>query len=205
MIMRKQTTEPSAATAALTNLYAKSDEWRAQLREAINAIVALEQSGVEAIDPSVGGGFNPDEAAALKLNGHAYVAAPTSKNSGVELFQLRREAEVLRKTLSLAASQAAEAQIDVGRELLAKHDGEIRALHKRRCTALLEVFASTAALERLRVRLLEAGSSVSHPLDGFSLRLGGELTPPTSANSWQRRYLSACREAGIIDDKDLEL
>ncbi len=199
--------EPSAAAAALQGLNAAIDQWKSELRDATNRLIALEQSGAEPVDPAESGGYNPDQAALARLNGHHYTKAPseTTNNPGIRLFEVRREITELKKTLDLAGAQWAAASVDLGRELLAKHDAEIRALHRKRALAIVETFACTAQIEALRLRLLQAGSSVAFQLDGFSNRLGGELNPPTPNNNWQRKYLSECLKAGIVSDEDLKL
>jgi len=203
MMLRKQVQEPSAAAAALASLNAKMDGWRAELRATTNRVVELEQSGVEATEERAG--YNADRAAIERLNGDAYRSAPAGINLGAELFQLRREAQTLRKTLDLAEKQWEAASVDVGRELLQRHAPEINALHRRRALAILEIFKCSGELEAMRLRLLQSGSSIAHELDGYSLRLWGELMPPSPMNHWPRKYLSECLKAGIISDRDLEL
>jgi hypothetical protein len=207
MMMRlgKQPVQESAAAAALANLNGPIDAMRAQMRATTAEIIALEAKGIEPISPS-NDAYDVHEAATLRLNGHAYKnLAPQGTKLGIQLYLKRREIEELKVTIGLASRQWAEASIDVGRELLERHGPEIRALHKKRCLGILQTFAATAEIEALRLRMLQAGSSVSFELDGFSNRLGGELMPPTPMNNWQRKYLSECLKAGIIIDKDLEL
>jgi hypothetical protein len=201
MMMRKQFPESTAA-AALKGLSNAIDGWRAELRDATGRVIALEASGVDAVNPSDVGNYNPDEAARARLNGHAYIAAPSggTKNLGIQLFETRRECDELRKTIDLAGAQWALASVDLGRELLQRHGGEIDALHRKRALAIVETFACTAQIEALRLKLLQAGSSVPHPLDGYSLRLGGQLTEPTNANLWQRKYLAECIRLGLIEE-----
>jgi hypothetical protein len=201
----KQHVPESTAAAALANLNGQIDAMRAQMRATTTEVVALEAKGIEAISPSEAGGYDVHEAALLRLNGHAYKnAAPQGTKPGIQLYLKRREIAELKVTIDLASQQWAEASIDVGRELLAKHGPEINALHRKRCLAILEIFQTNAALEEMRLRLLQSGSSVAHPLDGFSLRLFGELNPPSPANHWPRKYLSECLRAGIVNDRDLE-
>src|SRR6476620_1138832 len=101
-MLRKQVQEPSAAAAALASLNSKMDTWRSELRATTNRVVELEQSGVEATEER--SGYNAARAAAERLNGDTYIAAPAGINLGAELFQLRREAETLRKSSIWQAS-----------------------------------------------------------------------------------------------------
>jgi hypothetical protein len=204
-MLRKHQVQESTAAAALAALNGKIDEWRAALRATTTEVIQLEGKGIEPIAPSTDA-YDVHEAATLRLNGHAYKnAAPTGTKPGIQLYLKRREIEELKVTIDLASRQWAEASIDVGRELLAKHGPEISAIHKRRALAILEVFRCNAELEAWRLKLLQAGSSVAGELDGYTNRLGGELTPMTPANNWQRKYLSECLKAGIINDRDLQL
>src|SRR5437667_2337424 len=125
MMMRKQQapTEPNAA-AAVRAIDEKISGWNVELRQTINDVVALEQSGVVAINPS-DDVYDVDAAAHARLNGAAYVAAPTEAKPGIQLFLKRREVDELKRAIELASQQSAAARIDLGRELLAKHDPEI--------------------------------------------------------------------------------
>src|SRR5438552_18601895 len=104
MMMRKQEPQSTAATA-LEGLNAAMVEWQAELRTATTRMIALEQSGVEPINPSETGGYDPHEAALSRLNGHTYATVPSggTKNPGIALFETRRQVEELKKTLDLAA------------------------------------------------------------------------------------------------------
>jgi hypothetical protein len=203
-MMRKQIPEPSAAAAALAALNSATDGWRAQLMSAQQRVVALEQSGVEPVDPADAGGYDLNEAALLRLNGAAYSVVPGGSKPGIELFLTRREVAELKRTIDLASKQASEAMIDVGRALLKIHDSEIRALHRRRALVLLELFKINGELEELRLKLLRAGSSVAHPMDGWTLRLFGLSSPPSVLNSWPLKYVQLCLQEKIISQKDLE-
>jgi hypothetical protein len=70
---------------------------------------------------------------------------------------------------------------------------------------IVKLFALNSELEAMRLKLLHAGSSVPHPLDGWSMRLFGQSSPPTPLNSWPLKYLQECKRLGIITDKDLEI
>jgi hypothetical protein len=192
----------SNAAAALRTLSEKMDAWRAELRAATNVVVSLEQSGVTAVTPS-DAAYDVDEAAHARVNGASYPAAPTGIKPGVELFLKRREVDELKRTINLAAEQTATAQIDRGRELLAEHDGEIRSLHRKRALILLNLFAVNAEVETMRLKLIRAGSSVPHSLDGWTQRFFGLSSPPTPTNDWPMKYLAQCIAAKIITEKDL--
>jgi hypothetical protein len=203
-MMRKQTTPTeSNAAAAVRAIEAKIDGWRAQLRESTEIMVSLEQSGVVAINPSEAA-YDIDAAAHARLNGAAYVTPPTVAKPGIQLFQKRREVDEIKRAIELASQQSFVARIDLGRELLAEHDAEIRALHRRRAQTLLELFKVNGELEEMRLRLLRAGSSVPHPMDGWSQRLFGVSNPPSPLNHWPLKYLQECLKAKIINDRDLE-
>jgi hypothetical protein len=203
MMMRKQQapTESNAA-AAIHALAAKVDGWRGQLRETLNGVIALEQAGVLAVNPSEAA-YDVEQGARSRLNGAAYAAAAT-ENKGIELFLKRREVAELKRAIELASQQSDAARIDLGRELLIKHDAEIRALHRERALVLLKLFKINGELEEMRLRLLRAGSSVPHPMDGWSLRLFGLSNPPSALNAWPMKYLAECVKADIITEKDLE-
>jgi hypothetical protein len=199
----KQPVPESTAAVALANLSGQIDAMRTQVQVTTREIVQLEAKGIEPIEPP-NAAYDVHEAALLRLNGHAYKnAAPQGTKPGIQLYLKRREVEELKVTIDLASRQWSEASIDVGRELLERHGPEIRALHRKRCLGILQTFAATAEIEALRLRMLQAGSSVAFELDGFSNRLGGELMPPTPMNTWQRKYLSECLKAGIIQNEDL--
>src|SRR5258706_11549761 len=108
MMMRKPIPETSTAAAALAGLNNAIDGWRAELMATQRRVVALEASGIEAVNPSDGGGYDLHEAAVARLNGHAYVTAPAGAKPGVELFLKRREIDELKRTIELAAKQASE-------------------------------------------------------------------------------------------------
>ncbi len=203
-MLRKNQVQESTAAAALATLSGKIDEWRAHLRATTTEIIALEAKGIEPIAPS-NDAYDVHDAALLRLNGAAYKnVAPSGTKPGIQLYLKRREIEELKVTIDLAGKQWAIASVDRGRELLVEHGPSIDALHKRRALAILEIFKCNGELEAMRLRLLQAGSSVPHWGDGYTNRLFGELNPPTPANTWARKYLSACLSAGGISDRDLE-
>src|SRR5258707_15874213 len=107
-MLRKNQIPESAAAAALAALNSATDGWRAELMATQRRVVALEASGIEAVNPSDGGGYDLHEAAIARLNGHAYVTAPTGAKPGIELFLKRREIDELKRTIELAAKQASE-------------------------------------------------------------------------------------------------
>ncbi len=201
--MRKQTPTESNAAAAIRAIDEKIAGWNAELKEELNDVITLEGAGVVAINPSHAA-YDVDAAARARLNGASYVAAPIGNKPGVELFLKRRKVEELKRAIELASQQSGAARIDLGRELLAKYDPEIRALHRERALAIVKIFKLNAELEAMRLKLLQAGSSVPHEMDGFNLKLFGQSHPPTPMNEWPRRYLQTCLKAKIITEKDLE-
>jgi hypothetical protein len=122
-MMRKQTRTESNPAAAIRAIDEKIAGWNGQLRETTNDVIALEQSGVVAINPSEAA-YDIDEAAQARLNGATYVAASTKTKPGIELFLKRREVEELKRAIELASQQSGAARIDLGRELLQQHDAE---------------------------------------------------------------------------------
>src|SRR5438067_1860630 len=137
--MREKAPTETHAAAALRELAGKVDAWRAQLRMTIDEVISLEASGATAISPDAAS-YDPDEAAHQLLNGHAYSPASIGTKPGVELFVKRRQIDELKRAIELADAHAADAAIDLGRELLQRHDPEIRALHRKRALLILQVF-----------------------------------------------------------------
>src|SRR5204862_6198798 len=103
----------SNAAAAVRAIDEKIGGWNIELRQTINDVVALEQSGVVAINPS-DAVYDIDAAAHARLNGAAYVPAPTEAKPGMQLFQKRREVDELKRAFELASQQSAAGRIDLG-------------------------------------------------------------------------------------------
>ncbi|MBR1149069.1 hypothetical protein [Bradyrhizobium sp. JYMT SZCCT0428] len=202
--MRKQQTSESNAAEKIRAIGAKISGWNAELRETIdNQIVPRERSGVVEINPD-DFSYDVDAAAHARLNGAAYVLASTEKKPGIELFLARRKVKELRRAIELAEQQSFTARQDLGRELLAKHDDEIRALHRDRALVLLKLFQINGELEQMRLKLIREGSGTPHPMDGWSQRLFGLANPNTQLNAWPKKYLAECLKQNIITEKDIE-
>jgi hypothetical protein len=201
----KQHVPESTAAAALANLNGQIDAMRAQIRATTAEIIELEAKGIEPISPSEAGAYDVHEAAVTRLNGAAYRnAAPQGTKPGIQLYLKHREIAELKVTIDLASRQWSEASIDVGRELLAKH-GRKSAL----CTksAASEFYRRSAPPPKLRrfgsACCKPVPASLSNWTDIQSLGRRAYATNPM--NNWQRKYLSACLAAGIINTRDLEL
>lgn len=201
--MRKPTQAESGATLAIKALNAKVATWRTQMREATEVVISLEQSGVVPIHPDAAK-YDLSAAAHARMNGATYVPAPTGDRPGVELFLKRREVEELKHAIELASQQEFAARQDLGRELLAKHDNEIRVLHRERALVILKLFKINGELEQMRLKLIREGSSMPHPLDGWSQRFFGLANPNTALNAWPKKYLAECLKQKIITEKDIE-
>ncbi|SRR5258706_7500346 len=201
--MRKQTAQSETATAVAA-LAAKRLELLALDRETTRSIIILEEDGIVATS-------TPDprkdlEAAAHKLiNGSAYEAAPSrSRNPAIELFDLRRRKQEIPFAIGLVEAQSRKATIDLGREIVAEHDAEIRELHHQRALTVASLLKLNDKIEAFRLRLLQTGGTVAHELDGYTPRLFGQSDPPSPANNWPRKYLELCIKAGVITKKEIE-
>jgi hypothetical protein len=182
----------------------KTTALRALLHDEIQAVIALERSRTVATvppDPET----DIEGAARVLLNGSAYETGQrNSRDPGVELFLRRRKVEVIRRAIELGEKQAHEAGIDLGREVIAEHDTEIRAMHRRRALAVIGLMQINDDIEALRLKLLQSGGIVSHELDGYTLRLFGYSGQPTNQfNNWPKKYLEVCLAAGVITKEDL--
>jgi hypothetical protein len=212
MMLRKQTPQPqtplpapaSSVAAAARAIGEKTTALRSLLRDEIHAVIALEKSRAVATEPP-----DPETdiegAARGLLNGSSYEAGQkTTRSPGVELFLRRRKVEVIRRAIEIGEKQSHAAGMDLGREVLAEHDAEIRALHRRRALAVVGLMKINDDIEALRLRLLESGGIVSHELDGYTLRLFGHTGQATNQfNNWPKKYLDVCLASGVITTEDL--
>jgi hypothetical protein len=199
------TTKPeNAAREAFAKIQAKIPELSERKRLIATQIVAIEQVGPAGV-PLVFPAEPPDQSKNLDapafalLNGAAIGAAPSkASDPAVKLNSLQRELAVIDRAIVLAQGQAAIAASAASREAAAEYQETSRALHRHRALLIVSLLKANEDIEALRARTSVGGSSADSSLEGFTLRLFGLQSTPSPWNTWPRRYLDACVEAGVI-------
>lgn len=199
------TQKPSTQTPlqiAVAAIHAKLLTLRSELRECSATIVDLEKSGIRPVNSEPHDRLRR-EARAL-VNGASYQpVAVSADHPAIRYEQERRRQEVLKLAIEQAENDAALASADLGREILARHDAEIKAKHRERALTLIRVMRLNDEIEEFRANLMESGGTVAHPLDGHTAKLFGITSQPSASAAGLRRYLEACLAAGIITKKEL--
>jgi hypothetical protein len=122
----------------------------------------------------------------------------------IQLHQKLRRADQLKLTMAEVEKQLFNASIDLSREVLAEQDAAIRADHRERALLLVRLFQVNESLEARRVKMLQAGAIVGHPLDGWSNKFFGTAAPPTALNDAPKRYIAECVRLGICTLKEIQ-
>ena len=97
-----------------------------------------------------------------------------------------------------------QSRIDLSREVLVEQDAAIRDDHRVRALLLVRLFQVNESLEARRVKMLQAGAIVGHPLDGWSNKFFGTASPPTALNDAPKRYIAECVRLGICTLKEIQ-
>ncbi|QIG92283.2 hypothetical protein [Bradyrhizobium sp. 6(2017)] len=198
--MKTSTQTPLQSAVAAIN--AKLLSLRSELRETSARIVDLEKSGIRPATTEPHDRLK-QEARSL-VNGASYKpAAVSADHPAIRYEQERRRQEVLKLAVEQAEQDAALASADLGREILATHDAEIKAKHRERALTLIKLMRLNDQIEEFRATLMECGAAVAHPLDGHTAKLFGITSQPSASAAGLRRYLDACVAAGVITKKEL--
>lgn len=201
----------TAARDAFAKIQAKIPELAERRHRLTAQIIEIEQAGPAGV-PLVFPSEPPDEsrdldpAAFQLLNGAAIGAAPTkARDPSVVLYGLQRELAVIDRAIVLAQGQVVKAANSAAREASDEFRETSRALHRHRAMLIVSLLKANEDIEALRTRASVGGVSADSTLDGLTLRLFGLPSTPSPWNTWPRRYLDLCIEAGVITKEEAKL
>lgn len=168
----------------------------------VSEIVALEQSGANAVDRAQRKDL--DRRARELLAGGEYSVPTSSRDLDAKLFELREELPVVDRAIELGEVQSRSEHVARSRKLVAEHSEEWLDLHRKRVMAVFALVHLNREIEALRKSLVTGGVVPSLPLDNYTLKMFGTDPNTNATGYWPLEYIKAAMKQGVITRKEFD-